>query len=184
MTNKKISALTSATTPLAGTETLPIVQSSATTKVAVSDLTAGRAVSAASLTLTTTPLPVASGGTGDTGTAWTSYTPTIVADTGTFGALTVTYAKYKTIGKTLFLNLNCSASVATGSPTEMRLSVPSGITLTGAQVGSAVITNNAVTVGGVCNASASLNRIRFYTYAGTIFIGACVAQAYITVETA
>jgi len=44
MTNKKISALTSATTPLAGTETLPIVQSSATVKVAVSDLTAGRAV--------------------------------------------------------------------------------------------------------------------------------------------
>jgi hypothetical protein len=46
MTNKKISALTSATTPLAGTETLPIVQSGATVKVAVSDLTAGRTVSA------------------------------------------------------------------------------------------------------------------------------------------
>lgn len=41
MANNKISALTSATTPLAGTEVLPIVQSGVTTKVAVSNLTAG-----------------------------------------------------------------------------------------------------------------------------------------------
>lgn len=47
MADKKISALTGATTPLAGTEVLPIVQSGATVKVAVSDLTAGRAVATA-----------------------------------------------------------------------------------------------------------------------------------------
>ena len=39
MANTKISALTAATTPLAGTEVLPIVQSSATVKVATNDLT-------------------------------------------------------------------------------------------------------------------------------------------------
>lgn len=61
MADKKISALTGATTPLAGTEVLPIVQSGATVKVAVSDLTAGRAVSATQLTLTTGSLIVASG---------------------------------------------------------------------------------------------------------------------------
>jgi hypothetical protein len=44
MADKKISALTSSSTPLAGTEVLPIVQSGSTVKVAVSDLTAGRAV--------------------------------------------------------------------------------------------------------------------------------------------
>jgi hypothetical protein len=38
MSNTKISALTSATTPLAGTEVLPIVQSGATVKVANNDL--------------------------------------------------------------------------------------------------------------------------------------------------
>ena len=38
MANSKISALTSATTPLAGTETLPIVQSSTTKKTAVSTI--------------------------------------------------------------------------------------------------------------------------------------------------
>lgn len=53
MADKKISALTGATTPLAGTEVLPIVQGGATVKVAVTDLTAGRAVSALSLTSAT-----------------------------------------------------------------------------------------------------------------------------------
>ena len=39
MSNSKISSLTSASTPLAGTETLPIVQSGATVKVPTNDLT-------------------------------------------------------------------------------------------------------------------------------------------------
>tara|TARA_R110000868_G_C10946726_1_gene767480 strand:+ start:882 stop:2087 length:1206 start_codon:yes stop_codon:yes gene_type:complete len=52
MADQKISALTAATTPLAGTEVLPIVQSSTTVKVSVDNLTNGRAVSAASLALT------------------------------------------------------------------------------------------------------------------------------------
>lgn len=49
MADKKISALTSATTPLAGTEVLPIVQSSSTVKVPVSSLTSGREVEVAGL---------------------------------------------------------------------------------------------------------------------------------------
>lgn len=53
MADTKISALTAATTPLAGTEVLPIVQSSTTKKVAVSDLTVGRAVTATSFTAST-----------------------------------------------------------------------------------------------------------------------------------
>jgi len=47
MADKKISTLTGATTPLAGTEVLPIVQGSATVKVSVANLTAGRAVATA-----------------------------------------------------------------------------------------------------------------------------------------
>jgi hypothetical protein len=49
MADTKISALTGASTPLAGTEVLPIVQSGVTVKVAVSDLTTGRNVSCANL---------------------------------------------------------------------------------------------------------------------------------------
>ena len=49
MADIKISALPAATTPLAGTEVLPIVQSGVTAKVSISNLTAGRSVSASAL---------------------------------------------------------------------------------------------------------------------------------------
>jgi hypothetical protein len=71
MADIKISALPASTTPLAGTEVLPVVQSSTTKQVSVANLTAGRAVSAASLALTTSPLPATSGGTGSS-SAFTS----------------------------------------------------------------------------------------------------------------
>lgn len=64
MADKKISALTSASTPLAGTEVLPIVQSGSTVKVAVSDLTAGRAVAATALTMSTGSLVPSTAGQG------------------------------------------------------------------------------------------------------------------------
>jgi hypothetical protein len=51
MADKKISALTGATTPLAGTEVLPIVQGGATVNVSVANLTAGRAPSVSGLTV-------------------------------------------------------------------------------------------------------------------------------------
>jgi len=52
MADLKISALTASTTPLAGTEVLPIVQSGSTVKVSVADLTAGRSVSMSTMTAT------------------------------------------------------------------------------------------------------------------------------------
>jgi hypothetical protein len=50
MSDKKISQLTGASTPLAGTEVVPIVQGGSTVKVPVSDLTAGRDIAAAKVT--------------------------------------------------------------------------------------------------------------------------------------
>lgn len=61
MADTKISALPASTTPLAGTEVLPIVQGGATRKVSVENLTIGRALSATQLTLTTGNLIVANG---------------------------------------------------------------------------------------------------------------------------
>lgn len=52
MADKTISALTAATTPLVGNETVPLVQSGTTKKVSVDNLTAGKAVSALSMTAT------------------------------------------------------------------------------------------------------------------------------------
>jgi hypothetical protein len=64
MANTKISALPAASTPLAGTEVLPIVQGGITEQVSVANLTAGRAISATQLTSTvaigTAPLVVTS----------------------------------------------------------------------------------------------------------------------------
>jgi hypothetical protein len=57
MADKKISALTAATTPLAGTEVLPIVQSGSTVKVAISDVTAGRVVGASSVAVSSLSSP-------------------------------------------------------------------------------------------------------------------------------
>ena len=53
MADLKISQLPAATTPLAGTEVLPIVQSGNTVQVSVNNLTAGKAVSASTVTATT-----------------------------------------------------------------------------------------------------------------------------------
>jgi len=53
LADSKISALPAATTPLAGTEVLPIVQSGVTDQVTVANLTVGRAVSALSFASTT-----------------------------------------------------------------------------------------------------------------------------------
>jgi len=54
MADTKISALPASTVPLAGTEVLPIVQSSTTKQVSVDNLTAGRSFNALGMTLTST----------------------------------------------------------------------------------------------------------------------------------
>ncbi len=64
MADKKISALPAASTPLAGTEVLPIVQGGTTDQVSVANLTAGRAMSAAQLTLSTENLIIGTAGKG------------------------------------------------------------------------------------------------------------------------
>ena len=64
MADSKISALPAATTPLAGTEVLPIVQSGVTKQVSVANLTTGRAISATELTLSTGNLVIGTSGKG------------------------------------------------------------------------------------------------------------------------
>jgi hypothetical protein len=64
MADTKISALPASTTPLAGTEVLPIVQSATTKQVSVANLTAGRAISATSVTASTGNFVVGTSGQG------------------------------------------------------------------------------------------------------------------------
>jgi len=110
MSNSKISALASASTPLTGSEIVPINQSGVTDSVSVSNLTAGRAVSAASLSLTTTPLSGANGGTGLTsftsnGVLYASSTSALATGSaltfdGTNLGLSGTGARYINLGST------------------------------------------------------------------------------------
>jgi hypothetical protein len=69
MADSKISALPAASTPLAGTEVLPIVQGGITEQVSVANLTAGRAVGALSLSVT----QGITGGSGFQVSGFTSY---------------------------------------------------------------------------------------------------------------
>ena len=118
MPNTKISALTAASTPLAGTEVLPIVQSGTNKKVSVADLTAGRAVASAGGTFSDnfvqgtaakgvnfTANTPATGMTSqllnwyEEGTWTPVYTPTSGAF-GTIGAANT--GRYRRIGRTVF----------------------------------------------------------------------------------
>ena len=72
MTNKKISALSSASTPLTGSEIVPINQSSVTDSVSVANLTAGRSVSASDYVMSTGNLVP---GTAAKGINFTANTP-------------------------------------------------------------------------------------------------------------
>jgi hypothetical protein len=111
MADTKISALTASTTPLAGTEVLPIVQSGTTKQVSVANLTAGRAISAAEMTLTAGNLIVASGqgidfsATPGTGTSELlddyeegEWTPTVAVNPGTATSYTISKSVYTKVG--------------------------------------------------------------------------------------
>jgi hypothetical protein len=119
MADKKISALTAATTPLAGTEVLPIVQSGATVKVAVSDLTAGRAISATAVTASTGNFIVGTSGQGidfsatpGTGTSELladyeegTWTPEYEPDSGAFTSIAYGFnaGKYIKVGNLVYV---------------------------------------------------------------------------------
>jgi hypothetical protein len=94
MADLKISQLPAASTPLAGTEVLPIVQAGSTVQVSVNNLTAGKAVSASTVTATTVTATTVNGTTFDTNIAAAGVTlagTTLAADgTDTNISLTLT----------------------------------------------------------------------------------------------
>jgi hypothetical protein len=134
MANVKISNLTAATTPVAGTEVLPIVQSGATVKVSIANLTAGRSVSATGLVLagstsgtttlqataaagtTTLTLPAATDtlvGKATTDTL-TNKTLTGAAMNGTVGATTPASGAFTTLSATSNIQAGTGALVTWG----------------------------------------------------------------------
>jgi hypothetical protein len=125
MADTKISALPASTTPLAGTEVLPIVQSGVTRQVSVANLTAGRAISATSVTASTGNFVVGTSGQGidfsatpGTGTSELladyeegTWTPTLTTN-GFSGGVTLSSATgtYTKIGRQVTVQCNLSLS--------------------------------------------------------------------------
>lgn len=118
MANTKISALTSATTPVAGTEVLPIVQSSTTKQVSIANLTAGRSVSAADYVMSTGNLVPSTAAKGINFTANTpaagmtsqllnwyeegTWTPVATSDTGSITTYTSS-GTYTRVGRQVYI---------------------------------------------------------------------------------
>ncbi|PAY05445.1 hypothetical protein CK489_29110 [Bradyrhizobium sp. UFLA03-84] len=71
--------------------------------------------------LVTSPVPVANGGTGDTGTGWTTFTPSPSCGTATF---TVASARSKTIGKTTFIELNMTITALGTCTNSITIALP------------------------------------------------------------
>jgi len=144
MADVKISGLPASTTPLAGTEVLPIVQGGQTRQVSIANVTAGRPISASTVQATTTvgvgaATPAASGA-GITFPATQSASTDVNTlddyEEGTFDAsyqtsgtnfVTVTYQtrsfKYVKIGSTVFIQGNISTNNvdATGATGTLQL---------------------------------------------------------------
>jgi hypothetical protein len=113
MADLKISQLTAAATPLAGTEVLPIVQSGATVKVSIANVTAGRAISTSSI----------ANGLGAVGTP--SYTFTGDTNTGMWSPAADTIAFSEGGVEAMRIDSSARVGIGTSSPNE-RLTVVGG----------------------------------------------------------
>ena len=152
MADAKISALTGATTPLAGTEVVPLVQAGVTKNVSISNLTTGRDVSVAGVTV--------SAGTGFEG-SMTQNTTNGLSIRGSSGGVTNSFVLKNAGGSTV---LACPAGTTTLSAAAAfnvaGLLTPSGgvtgFAFTGGTAGEATITSgatNGLTLRGLSSAS-------------------------------
>lgn len=71
-------------------------------------------------------LPVANGGTGDTGTAWSTYTPTVTCAGGSLTAYTAS-GRYKQLGKTMVAQVNVVVTTLGTCTGSMALTMPGGL---------------------------------------------------------
>jgi hypothetical protein len=111
-------------------------------------------------------LPVANGGTGDTGTAWTAYTPTMSSGSGTLTGTTITpSARYKTLGKTTFIEGTIIlTNVGSGTPGGyVGVSLPASGPTSAASVGF-VTSMTSAAIGSSGYIGSGANHIEFYRY--------------------
>ena len=116
-----------------------------------------------------------------TGEAWTAYTPTITVDTGTITS-TVTIARYRLLGKTLFISLAISWTVTSGVPSEVRITTPlSLLAQSSSMYITATVQNNGVSVfGGIRTQSTAARVVVFVP--GDAFVGSGAINGNFVIE--
>lgn len=90
----------------------------AVSQAACADLSNGAAGCSATL-----PLSVANGGTGDTGTAWSTYTPVVTAGAGTFTSVSAS-GRYKQLGKIVWFSVSITITTNGTAATSVVFSLP------------------------------------------------------------
>lgn len=88
---------------------------------------AGANADITSLTGLTTPLAVAEGGTGDTGTQWSTQTVTPTPASGTLTTASAVW-RFKVIGKTAFFSMNCLITTNGTGAGNVMVPMPTGWT--------------------------------------------------------
>lgn len=173
MANSKISALPAASTPLAGTEVLPVVQGGITEQVSVANLTAGRVVSASGLLVdansATAAVRITQLGAGNAllveDSANPDATPFVIDATG---KVVIGYTSAPTISGVPQLQLANSATAA-GS----QLGVSNWIANTsGAGIQLAKSRSGTVGTQGIVSSGDTIGQIQFFGDDGTTFISA------------
>jgi len=170
MADVKISALPAASTPLAGTEVLPIVQSGTTDQVSVANLTAGRTVNGAAFTATGTVsgATVTASGTvsGATVSGTTVSGTTVSGITVNVGAGTVSAPSISPTGDSntgIFFPAADTIAFAEGGVEALRLDSTGNATFTGTAVMSSSFLRNKIINGAMeidqRNAGAAQNNV-------------------------
>lgn len=112
------------------------------------------------------------------------YTPTLSANTGTWGALTVTKVRASRVGNLLYVQVAASATVSSGSPAEFRLTYPNGWVGNNSSIySSAYITVGGVAEMGLCRQTNS-NYFSFFRANGSAFSGAVAVNGSFVFEVA
>jgi hypothetical protein len=139
MADVKISALPAATTPLAGTEVLPIVQSGTTDQVSVANLTAGRTVNGAAFTASGTVSGATVTASGTVSGATVSGT-TVNVGAGTVSAPSISPTGDSNTG--IFFPAADTIAFAEGGVEALRLDSTGNATFTGTAVMSSSFQRN------------------------------------------
>lgn len=133
-------------------------------------LTFGQVNLAAAAAVTGT-LPIANGGTNDTGTAWGAFVPAVTCGTATF---TLQSARFKTLGKTVFLQVEATMTALGTCTNIISFTLPntpqSGGSIAGRDTGFSGFPEACAVIAASATASCSLGNLVNWTNAAKLVI--------------